>query len=349
MPLFFLLLIIAILGQPIAHAQPLSDFDIWLEHLKNEALNEGISAPTLESALSGLTPNPKVIELDRRQPEFTQTYQDYISRRVSETRIARGHEKIRQHQAALNKVAQEYGVPGRFIAAIWGMETNYGSYTGGYSVIRSLATLAHDTRRPAFFRAQLIAALKIIDQGHITQDNMKGSWAGAMGQSQFMPSSFLDYAADNDGDGRKDIWTNETDVFASIANYLTRHGWRKGETWGREVRLPPDSEALWHKVKLKEQPKRCRRALKHHSQQLSLADWQALGVRRHDGGDLPIEAGNGIPASLILPAGLNGPAYLTYPNFRMILRYNCSNYYALGVSLLANELILKEDNNTQTP
>ena len=313
-------------------------FQAWLQDLKSEAIAKGISADTLDAAFAGVAPIPKIIELDRRQPEFTQTYDQYISRRVSETRIAMGRKKIQEYSEVLSPVADRMGVQDRFIAAIWGMETNYGGYTGGYSVIAALTTLAYDMRRPEFFRKELLRALTILDQGHISPQDMKGSWAGAMGQGQFMPSSFFAYAYDFDGDGHKDIWLNEADVFASIANYLKKHGWDESQTWGREVKLPEDIDGLWEKVKQTGKIKSCRRALKDHSKQLSLEEWKALGVKTKFGGELPDVGERPFKASLVMPAGKDGPAYLTYENFRSILRYNCSNFYALGVSLLSDEL-----------
>lgn len=322
---------------------PPPPFGPWLEALKADALAAGISQRTLERALAGLEPDPEVIARDRRQPEFTQTAAQYLAARVSRTRIAKGREMMRRHRELLGAVEKAYGVQARFIVAIWGLETNYGRYTGDWSVVRSLATLAWDRRRSSYFRSELINALKILDAGHIEPEAMRGSWAGAMGQSQFMPSSFLRYAADFDGDGRRDIWTDPADVFASIANYLKQAGWRSDLTWGRPVRLPADEEALWRKVRRTTPPKSCGRALRDHSRILPLAKWQALGVRRMDGRDLP--ARPALPASLVQPDGPGGQAYLTYSNFRAILRYNCSNLYALAVGLLADAL--EEESRTE--
>lgn len=308
----------------------------WVAEVRAEAAEEGISEATLDAAFTGLDPHDRVIELDRRQPEFTQTFQEYLAARVSPTRVRRGREMMAVHREALAAMGERFGVQPRFIAAIWGLETNYGATTGKMSVIRSLATLAWDRRRAAFFRGQLISALKIVDAGHITADGMIGSWAGAMGQPQFMPSSFLAYAQDGDQDGRRDIWTNETDVFASIAHYLAIHGWNAKYTWGRQVRLPADWAARADSVALETAPRSCGRALKHHSRRLPLGDWQALGVRRADGTDLPQAD---IRASLVRPGGAEGPAYLTYGNYRAILRYNCSNLYAMAVSHLADALL----------
>ncbi len=313
-------------------------FSDWRADLKIEALDAGVSAETFDRAFEGIVPNPKVIKLDRHQPEFTQTYFQYISKRVSQTRIKKGREKILENAGLLDEVSRKIGVQDRFIAAIWGMETNYGSYSGGYNVIRSLATLAYDMRRSKYFRGQLIKALNILEQGHVMPENFKGSWAGAMGQGQFMPSSFFAYAYDFDGDGKKDIWDNKADVFASIGNYLKEHGWQSNRTWGRQVMLPDDVAGLWQKVKQTEKVKSCRRALKHHSKSLTLTRWQELGVRTIYGADLPKVADPAFTASLVMPAGPDGPAFLTYRNFRAILSYNCSNFYALGVSLLSDEI-----------
>ena len=310
-------------------------FDQWLEAVRVEAIERGISEETLDSAFLNLQPNDRVIELDRKQPEFTQTFEQYIAARVSDTRIKRGREMMARYRDELRAVADYYGVQPRFIAAIWGMETNYGGYTGGMSVIQSLATLAWDPRRSGFFRSQLFAALEIIDEGHITAENMLGSWAGAMGQSQFMPASFKAYAQDFNGDDRRDIWTTEIDVFASIAHYLASHGWRGDRTWGRAVSIPdgmaPDNPELAQQ----ETPRSCARALRSHSRNLSLAEWQDRGVRRLDGSALPeVDA----MASMVQPGGAQGQTYLTYSNYRAILSYNCSNLYAMAVGHLADEL-----------
>lgn len=311
------------------------DFAAWLEAFRLRARSAGISDEIIDQAFAGLEPNPRVIELDRRQPEFTITFQKYLNGRVTQQRVNRGKAQIRKHRRDLDRAADRFGVQGRFIAAIWGIETNFGGYTGNMSVIRSLATLAHDPRRSTFFSNELLNALKILDQGHITVDQMLGSWAGAMGQGQFMPSSFLTYARDLDGDGKANIWTDEGDAFASIANYLKSFKWDDRYTWGRAVSLPDDFDSKRDKVERTTKLKGCQRALKTHSRELSLADWNALGVRRLNGQPLPqVE----LTATLVEPAGKGGPAYLTYGNFRSVLRYNCSNYYAIAVGTLADRL-----------
>lgn len=233
-----MLVLALVLARPAA--AELEPFDQWLEALRQEALAQGISAATANDALSGVEPIPKVIELDRRQPEGRMTFQEYRRRVLSSSRVDRGRELLREHGELLERVAADYGVQPRFIVALWGIETSYGSYTGDFSVIAALATLAYEGRRAAFFRQELLQALRIIDQGDVTADRMIGSWAGAMGQSQFMPSSYVAHAVDYDGDGRRDIWSSLPDVFASIASYLAAAGWNDRHTWGREVRLPGD-------------------------------------------------------------------------------------------------------------
>ena len=309
-------------GEPAAQAAPDAAFAAWKDALRREALGRGISKETLDSALAPATPIAKVIELDRRQPEFTQTFWRYIDLRVNETRIARGQEMLKVHAALLDRIWNKYHVPPRFLVAFWGLESNYGDHFGGYPVVDALVTLAYDPRRSKFFREQLIDALKIIDEGDITVDRMRGSWAGAMGPLQFIPSTFVRYAVDEDGDGRRDIWGSLPDTFGSAANYLSSIGWRGDETWGREVKLPAgfDYELAASNV---EKP---------------LAEWARLGVTRPNGDALP-EAD--MKASLVLPAGHQGPAFLTYANYQRILNWNRSALYAIAVGHLADRLIGK--------
>jgi membrane-bound lytic murein transglycosylase B len=305
-------------GTPPGLAQQ-RDFATWLQTLRSEARQAGIRDQTLDAALSGLQPIPRVLELERHQPESTMTLTEYLQRVVTSERIQRGKALFKTHRALLHKIGAAYRVQPRFIAALWGLETSYGRLTGGYSVIGALATLAYEGRRSAFFRRELFNALWILDQGHIQPQAMRGSWAGAMGQNQFMPSSFRQYAVDYDGDGRKDIWTTLPDVFASTANYLARAGWRGHQTWGRQVQLPSalDSKLLGLKIRK------------------SLPAWQTLGLRRIDGRDLPQQP---MQASLLQLDGDAGPAFLVYHNFHAILRWNRSNYFALAVGKLADAL-----------
>ena len=213
-------------------------FDSWLRDFKKEALTKGISSLTLKNAFKTVKPIPRVVELDRKQPEFTLTFKQYLNRVVSKRRTKIGKSKLIKHKELLLEVSKKFNVQPRFIIALWGIETDFGRITGGFPVIASLATLAFDGRRSTFFRKELILALKIIEDGHIKAENMKGSWAGAMGQNQFMPSSFHAFAIDYDGDGSADIWNSLPDIFASIANYLSRSGWKGDQNWGRPVSIP---------------------------------------------------------------------------------------------------------------
>jgi len=243
-----LLIAATVLFPAQALAEPDARFLEWLEGVRTEARVQGVSEAILERSLSGVEPIPRIIELDRNQPESTITFTQYIDRIVSPARIKAGSTQYDKHRDILEKIGQEFGVQPRFIVALWGIETNFGQFTGGFPVVNALATLAYDGRRSAYFRGELMKALQILEEGHITPEDMKGSWAGAMGQSQFMPSSFLAYAHDYDGDGAKDIWNTQADVFASAANYLKGVGWNDDLTWGREVRVPagfdPDQASL---------------------------------------------------------------------------------------------------------
>jgi len=309
-------------------------FMVWLKGVYQEGITRGISKRTLDSALTGLTPIKRVIKLDRNQPEFTQTFRQYVNKRANKWRIETGRKRLQTHRILLKAIGNLYGVQPRFIVAFWGIETNFGRHTGGFSVPRALATLAFDGRRASYFRRELFHALLIIDQGHITASEMKGSWAGAMGQSQFMPSSFLSYAVDHNGDGRRDIWRTLGDVFASAANYLRQAGWRSDQTWGREVKLPPGFDERLPGLMPKVRRKGCR-ALKKLSIAKTLPEWQALGVRSLDGGVLPARP---LEASLILPEGPGGPALLVYQNFRVTLSWNCSLSFAAAVGTLADRV-----------
>ncbi|MBI3516647.1 MAG: lytic murein transglycosylase [Proteobacteria bacterium] len=294
-------------------------FADWLNGVRADARAEGIKAQTLDAAFVGVAPLPRIIELDRKQPEFTLTFAEYLDRVVPQARVERARDRLAQRRALLDEVAERYGVAPRFIVALWGVESDFGQQTGGFSVIAALATLAFDGRRSAYFRRELLDALRILDRGDVTPANMKGSWAGAMGQSQFMPSSFLRYAVDHDGDGKRDIWSDGPDLFASIANYLAKSGWHANETWGRAVILPPGFD----------------RSLASLDVAKPASAWTALGVRRADGGEL---APNDPAGSVLLPSGGDGPAFLIHDNFRVLLRWNRSNYFATAVGLLADRI-----------
>lgn len=304
---------------PMPAGAEVQAFPVWLEGVRREALSQGISEATLREALADIRPIPRVIELDRRQPEFTLTFEEYLQRVVPEDRVERGRRMLEQHRPLLDEIGEKYGVQPRFIVALWGIETDFGRITGGFQVVPALATLAHDGRRSAFFRKELLDALHILDEGHVSAAAMEGSWAGAMGQSQFMPSSFRRYAVDYDGDGRRDIWTTKADVFASIANYLSSHGWRTDQIWGRPVRLPAGFDLALADLKV-EKP---------------LEEWQRLGVRTATGGDLPRAD---FPGSIVLPGGPDGPAFMVYSNYKTILRWNRSTYFATAVGILAERI-----------
>ncbi len=294
-------------------------FTSWLAGLREEALARGIRAETLDKAFADVKPIARVVELDRRQPEFTLGFQEYLDRVVPDSRVERGRRNLKGNRALLDKVARKYGVQPRFIVALWGIETDFGRLAGAFYVIEALATLAYDGRRCAFFRKQLLDALTILDEGHIAPAEMMGSWAGAMGQNQFMPSSFVSFAVDFDGDGRRDIWSTKADVFASAANYLARSGWRGDQTWGREVRLPEGFDVALAGLEVRKR----------------LGAWQRLGVRRADGSDLPTRQ---LAASLILPAQAAEPAYLVYDNYSTILKWNRSTFFAIAVGSLADRI-----------
>jgi membrane-bound lytic murein transglycosylase B len=311
---FALLLLPGLVGE--AAADPFGD---WVKALRQQAAAQGISKPTLDAALGNLQPIQDVLDKDKTQPEFTLTFAQYRAKVVSDERVAAGRALMTQHAALLAKVSAEFGVQPRFIVALWAVESDYGKYTGGYSEIGALATLAYASGRKDFFRKELLEALRIIDQGNISAAAMTGSWAGAMGQCQFMPSSFRRYAVDFDGDGKRDIWGSQADVFASIANYLASLHWRPEETWGREVRLPAKFDIRLIDLK-SEKP---------------LPAWQKLGVRNADGSDLPVVALN---ASLVAPDGPGGAAYLVYGNYKVVMRWNHSTYFATSVGLLADRL-----------
>jgi membrane-bound lytic murein transglycosylase B len=319
------LLISAVLAMLAVHfsslpTQAATPFETWLEGARADALKQGIRAATLDEAFKDLKPIPRVVELDRKQPEFTLTFKQYLSRVVNDRRARKGKRMMEKHAALLDEVSAKYGVQKRFIVALWGIETDFGGITGGFPVIASLATLAHDGRRSKFFRKEMMLALKIIDQGHIAAKDMIGSWAGAMGQNQFMPSSFHNFAVDYNGDGAKDIWHNQPDVFGSIANYLKRSGWRDDLTWGRLVSLPKGFPKSKTGRKLRK----------------PLSEWQHLGVRKIDGSDLP---SRDIKGAIVLPAKKRmSPAYMAYGNFNVILKWNRSDYFAVAVGTLSDRL-----------
>ncbi|WP_232825149.1 MULTISPECIES: lytic murein transglycosylase [Salinicola] len=298
--------------------QARAGFDTWVADFRRQAASEGIDQATLAEAFDHATYQPRVIELDRSQPEFTRQVWSYLDSAVSDQRVANGRARLDAHRALAERIEQRYGVPGSIVVAIWGVESNYGSNFGSFETIDALSTLGYEGRRQAFARGELMAALKILQNGDIDRDHMRGSWAGAMGHTQFIPSSFLAYAVDGDGDGRRDIWGSIPDVMASTANYLAKSGWQRGQPWGAEVSLPAGFDYAQTEL-----------SVRHSSQA-----WAAQGVARVGGGALPDFA----EASVIAPAGAEGPAFLVGPNFRVIMRYNASTSYALAVATLADRI-----------
>ncbi|WP_420844197.1 lytic murein transglycosylase [Marinobacter fuscus] len=286
--------------------------------LQEKAVQAGVSAETARNVMAGVSHLDKVIELDRRQPEFTTTFADYLNRRVNDARVTRGRELIREHHKLLHRVTEATGVPAPYLVAFWGLETNFGSYFGKMSVPDSLTTLACDARRSTFFTEQLIAALQIIDEGAIPVEQMEGSWAGAMGHVQFMPTVFLKHAVDADGDGRRDLWNSLPDAMMSAGRFLQSMNWDGDYRWGREVLLPDNFDYSFS-----------------DGRRLALGKWRELGITDAFGKPLARED---IQAALIVPAGHKGPAFLAYHNFKVIMGWNRSEFYAIAVGHLADRI-----------
>ena len=317
----------------LAEQKTQADFDIYVAALKKEALEKGYDEALVDQALATAKFKKKVISADKNQPEVKETLETYLPKRVPQWKIDRARKLYKENQEVLEKVAKEYGVQARFIVALWGLESNFGKIQGGHSVIASLVTLAFDGRRETMYKNQLWAALDILKEGHITLDKFKGSWAGAMGQTQFMPTSFNAYAVDYNGDGRKDIWTTEEDAFASIANYLKQAGWNDDLTWGRQVKLP---EGFDNANILKRGTKTRSQWLEYWKEsERSLADWQAIGVRKMDGSDLP---NVDVTAAMVMPDDVNGRMYLAYDNYKALMHWNRSYYFATSVGYLSDRI-----------
>lgn len=297
-----------------------TEFSRCITQLKHRAKQEELPSRIIDEVLGKLQLQPRVIELDRAQPEFTQTFASYVNRRITPQRISRGQVLLEQHHKLLSRLHDEYGVPGAYLVAFWGLETNYGSYLGSMPTLDCLATLACDQRRREFFTDELIQALFLLDRESLTPEEMRGSWAGAMGHTQFMPSAYNRFAIDGDGDGKVNLWRSKQDALASGANYLHELGWQRGQRWGYEVVLPqqfPYSETgLTNR-----QP---------------LRYWHDLGVRAANGATINDFA---TKASVLVPAGHSGPAFLVFANFDVIMRWNRSEFYALAVALLADRLV----------
>ncbi|UCF02058.1 MAG: lytic murein transglycosylase [Deltaproteobacteria bacterium] len=317
-PVVILVLISASPSTSMAEGQQTS-FTTCLAALRKEALHRGIPQKTLDTTLKDLKPIPKVIKLDRNQPEAKLTFDQYLSRVLTKKRVANGRNKLSDTSKLLGNIASRYGVEPRFLVALWGLETDFGRITGSMPVIESLVSLIYDGRRSTFFRKELIHALRILDDGHISLAQMKGSWAGAMGQLQFMPSTYRHFAVDFDGDGRIDIWKSQEDVFASAANYLSQSGWKTGQTWGQEVYLP---EGLY-------------RNSTNLKQQKSVNDWHALGIRTLDGTHFP---SLNLLASIVQPDGRAGRTFLVYDNYHALRKWNRSHNFALSVGILSDQL-----------
>lgn len=298
-------------------------FEQYLEGLKQQARQEGISEQILAEAFANVEYRPRAVTADRNQPERRLTLDEYIPRAVPDWKVKQAQALYEKHYDELQRIGKQYGVQPRFIVALWGVESNFGSFTGNFPVIDALSTMAYDGRREEFFRKETIAALQILQQGHITVDEMKGSWAGAMGQCQFMPSSFLAFAADGDGDGKKDIWGTKADVFASTANYLSKSGWDDRYTWGRQVKIPANFD----------------KALEGRQAEKGklLREWSELGITRYDGQPLP-QLKEDIKAWLIMPDDESGRIYLVYNNYNVLMKWNRSHYFAVAVSHLADRI-----------
>lgn len=326
---------ITLIPNKALHAKTLSEagFNDYVVELKKEALNQGFSQALIDASFGEVKFHERAVAADRKQPEKVETLDTYLPKRVPSWKIKKARELYKQHHDILTKIGNDYGVQPRFIVALWGLETNFGKFTGGYNVVSALATLAYEGRREVFFKKQLWAALTILDQGHITIDNMKGSWAGAMGQNQFMPTSFLAYAVDGDGDGKKDIWQNQVDIFASMANYLQKEGWNDDLTWGRQVKLPEGFDTSLAIPKNTGSRKNWLKAWANTEK--TLAQWQVLGVRRTDGTNLPHVD---IKAALVFPDDENGRAYLAYDNYKSLMHWNLSYYFVSSVGHLSDHI-----------
>src|SRR5476649_2851838 len=283
-----------------AHGQG-TDFQSCLQNIRSDAVRQGVPASVADTALRGLTPDQKVLDLDAKQPEFSLTYGKYIGNSITPDRVAKGQQKMTQYSSLLGQLQSEYGIPPQYLVSFWGMETNYGTYMGDFSALRSVATLACMTKRTAFFTNEAVQGLKILANNHMTTQQMKGSWAGAMGNMQFMPSTFTRYAVDRDGNGKIDIWNSLPDAFASGANFLKGIGFKPGLPAADEVVLP-QGFALDQADTTIEKPVRA---------------WAAMGVKRAGSGPLPA---SDEPSSIILPAGWRGPAFILYPNFKAVMR-----------------------------
>ena len=296
-----------------------SDFRACLQTIKADAMRQGVPAAIADRAFQGLTPDQKVVDLDSRQPEFSLTYSKYVGGSVTPDRVTKGQQRMAQHRALLDALQAEYGVPPQYIMAFWGIETNYGTFMGDFQVVRSVATLACMTKRRDFFSNETVQSLRILAMNHMTREQMRGSWAGAMGNMQFMPSTFMKWGVDRTGDGRIDLWTSLPDAFASAANFLRGIGWKPPLPASEEVFLP-QGFPLDQADTTVEKPVRA---------------WAQMGVKKAGSAALP---SSDEPSSIILPAGFRGPAFILYPNFKAVMNWNRSTLYALSVAILAQQI-----------
>jgi membrane-bound lytic murein transglycosylase B len=307
-------------------------FEQYVDIIKAQAIDKGYDKSLVDEALNGLTYRKKVVKKDKTQPEFIQTLDTYLPKRVNDWVVKKARKQFKDNQTLLTKIGKDFGVQPRFIVALWGLESAFGKYTGSHSVFAALTTLAYEGRRESLYRPQIFAALEIIKRGENTVAGLKGSWAGAMGQTQFLPTSYLNYAIDYDGDGKKDIWNNKADVFASIANYLKSEGWDNDGTWGRQVKLP---EAFDVAVSVGKGRSLSQWLKKYRAGSKSLAYWRQLGILRADGSTLPEKD---LKAALILPDDAKGRAYLAYNNYKTLMHWNRSYYFVTSVGYLADRI-----------
>lgn len=314
----YLIFLIACSLSTVAFGQN-DEFTLCVGNLKTQAREAGLNDEVIDNVLANVKYNPRVIELDRKQPELTETFHNYLYGRVTRQRVEQGRRLLAQNSRFLNQLTAQYGVPPQYLIALWGLETNYGAYTGNSPVLDSLATLSCDERRSDFFTTELFEALRLVQNKVIDPKQMLGSWAGAMGNMQFMPSTYRQHAVDADGDGRADLWNSLHDTFTSMARYLDDLGWERGYRWGREVKLPKHfpyqqaNAATW----------------------LPLSEWRKLGVITASGKPLPDVS---LSAAILLPSGRSGPAFAVYHNFNTITRWNNSQFYALAAGLLADRI-----------
>lgn len=309
------------MAEKLVEPQEQMTFQQWREQFRGEALAAGIDPQLFDQAFAGITPDPAILRADQSQPEFTRPVWEYLEGAMSPTRISSGRRLLEQHAETLTAIEQRYGVDKNILVAIWGLESNFGANMGNNLVVRALATLAHEGRRPGFAHEQLIAALQILQRGDITPDNMLGSWAGAMGQTQFIPTTYNVHAVDFDGNGKRDIWNSSADALASAANYLNASNWQTGQPWGMEVQLPQGFDY----------------ALADMAIRKPINEWSSLGITTARGTPLDTNQAEQT-GSLLLPAGHRGPAFIVLDNFRSILRYNNSSSYALAIGLMSQRL-----------